>query len=238
MRTQKRFAVMFGVTERYADYLFSGQRECSKKLAKAVGERLGVSKLLLLYRVEAGVFSAAEVGAPHLRERLFFLGQLADAERLQGRQRNDFDVLRGRAKEAEQARLGCVHLPDANSGTGQTGPERSGRKARANSDRSGARSELADDDSLRQPQPQGSVCEQRGRTGDFSTWPWPAGRGAEQYTWEKTRLVESSMGQPTDGMGTRNEQLYMLGNGVVPVVAALAFVALLERMNGGKYALV
>ena len=31
------------------------------------------------YRVEAGIFSAAEVGPPHLRKRLFILGQLADA---------------------------------------------------------------------------------------------------------------------------------------------------------------
>lgn len=34
------------------------------------------------YRVAAGIYSAAEVGAPHLRERLFILGTLADSARV------------------------------------------------------------------------------------------------------------------------------------------------------------
>jgi len=62
-------------------------------------------------------------------------------------------------------------------------------------------------------------------------WPWPAGRGAEQYAWEQPRIIKSSLGGTDHGMASRNEQLYMLGNGVVCVVAAMAFVALWERLN-------
>jgi hypothetical protein len=40
------------------------------------------------------------------------------------------------------------------------------------------------------------------------------------------------MGGANHGVAARNEQLYMLGNGVVPVAAALAFVALWRRMHG------
>ena len=113
------------------------------------------------YKVAAGIFSAAEVGAPHLRERLFILGQLGNAV--------------GSRREGQ--------------GTGRS-------------------------------------------TGDGCfAWPWPAGRGAEQYAWEKPRLVKSGMGGTAHGVGARSEQLICLGNGVVPVAGALAFVALWRELN-------
>ena len=78
-------------------------------------------------------------------------------------------------------------------------------------------------------------CEGQGNgrpTGDGCfAWPWPAGRGVEQYAWEKPRLVESGMGGTAHGVGSRAEQLLCLGNGVVPVAGALAFVALWRELN-------
>ena len=258
------------------------------------------------YRVEAGIFSAAEVGAPHLRERLFFLGQLSDAERLHSKHMHEPDMLRRWPDEAEQAGLGCgagccQHVPNTSIGTIPPGTERGGWPEGADPDRSGAGAELADSDGSRESQQQGMLPEGGGRPGNGSStglvnahrrncngrpdqqgrepqgriaacragcelgntydesaraglcqseqgkirigrsgdadcerWPWPAGRGAEQYEWEAIRLVESGVGRTIDGVGARNERLYMLGNGVVPVVAALAFVALWERLNQAR----
>ena len=145
------------------------------------------------YRVTAGIFSAAEVGAPHLRERLFILGLLANSDGLRAglcpERQEGFGF--GRSGDA-----GCEEL-------GNTHSERlQGR----------ARDEGTIDDTP-------------------AIWPWPAGRGSEQHPWEKPRLVKSGMGGTTHGVGTRNEQLLMLGNGVVPVAGALAFVALWRELN-------
>src|SRR5690606_13441465 len=40
------------------------------------------------YTIAAGLFSAAEVGAPHLRKRLFILGAMADARRADDERRH------------------------------------------------------------------------------------------------------------------------------------------------------
>ena len=175
------------------------------------------------YRVEAGIYSAAEVGAPHLRERLFFLGQLSNAR----------------------------------SGPGSAGAERGGRTPGADLDRSGARAGLGYTNS---DGPPGFIFREREQAAASwtsgtelgnpisarlqgqghgratcdgpDTWPWPAGRGEKQYEWEKPRIIKSGVGGTTHGVGSRNEQLYMLGNGVVPVAAtAMAFVALWEKLN-------
>lgn len=63
------------------------------------------------------------------------------------------------------------------------------------------------------------------------SWPWPAGRDQEQYPGEEPRTVKSGMGGTINGLDTRAERIHMLGNGVLPVVAAMAFVALWERLN-------
>ena len=61
-----------------------------------------------------GVIGAADVGAPHKRDRLWIV---ANAERGQGKQRCNADVQRGRSEQAEQVGLGG-HLGNANA-TGQ-----------------------------------------------------------------------------------------------------------------------
>jgi hypothetical protein len=76
------------------------------------------------------------------------------------------------------------------------------------------------------------VPEAAGLNSDsIPVWAWPAGRRCEQYQWEARRLVKSGMGGTAHGVAARNEQLYMLGNGVVPVVAAMAFVALWRKLS-------
>lgn len=59
------------------------------------------------YEVEAGLFSAEEVGAPHLRERLYILAKLADTGgRIQSRERRLGDVggTAGRVQDSQEER--------------------------------------------------------------------------------------------------------------------------------------
>ncbi len=57
-----------------------------------------------------------------------------------------------------------------------------------------------------------------------------AWQGQEQYDWEEPRTVESGMGRTVDGFRSRVDELRLLGNGVVPAQAELAFRTLMERM--------
>lgn len=232
------------------------------------------------YRVAARIGSAAEVGAPHLRERLFILGTLADGNgswkpQPQGSQ-PESGGRSGHGRELADSR----RLPSF------AGPERPRRETGTDADRGYAGAIMADTARHGRPEPEGQqgrshasfggsgiLADSGGRPDDkrpdvqgrrqeggtsscragqvgnpngaelqgrpwkrravditLAGWPWPAGRGAEQYAWEKPRLIESGMGRTTHGVGARNEQLLNLGNGVVPVAGALAFVALWQEL--------
>jgi len=209
------------------------------------------------YRVEAGIFSAAEVGAPHVRERLFFLAQLSDPSGGPG----SAGAERSRRQEGADACGGGTRPELAHNqghGRDEWGAESERQQGRLGTTGSGAGLEHSDSSlSHRRPdqqerQAQGGITScgtggtelgnaySAGLEGSGhecaasygrNKWPWPAGRGAEQYAWEQPRIIKSGLGRATDGLGARNEQLYMLGNGVVPVAAAMAFVALWERIN-------
>jgi DNA (cytosine-5)-methyltransferase 1 len=64
----------------------------------------------------------------------------------------------------------------------------------------------------------------------LNEWPWPARPGQEQFQWEHPRTIESGMGRTAYGLAPRADGIHMLGNGVVPVAAAMAFVALWCRL--------
>lgn len=83
------------------------------------------------YRVEAGLFSASEVGAPHRRKRLF---ALAYNDGLRQQQSNGlFGIERERSGDDRAG------LADARRGASEAGSERLRRAPRADADRSGAR---------------------------------------------------------------------------------------------------
>lgn len=67
MRTQNKFALLFNVTVRYADYLFSEKFTCSKKLASEIEHKLGIPKLMLLYPDERRGKSFADLLEPKLK---------------------------------------------------------------------------------------------------------------------------------------------------------------------------
>lgn len=63
---------------------------------------------------------------------------------------------------------------------------------------------------------------------------WPARPAEKQYEWEESRTVKSSMGRTANGTASRVDELRLLGNGVVPQTAALAWKILNERLNNDK----
>ena len=62
---------------------------------------------------------------------------------------------------------------------------------------------------------------------------WPARPGEEQYEWEEPRVTEaqSELGGAVDGLTHRVDRLRLLGNGVVPQTAELAWKTLWRKMN-------
>ena len=61
---------------------------------------------------------------------------------------------------------------------------------------------------------------------------WPARSGEEQYEWEEPRVTEaqSELGGAVDGLTHRVDRLRLLGNGVVPQTAELAWRTLWQRI--------
>ena len=240
------------------------------------------------YRVTAGLFTAAEVGAPHKRERLFILGVADTAsggrpanepatERTEfergGRDvadtRNDDDAewTRGARRDdgkrtPERCESGCGGVGDVVHPS-HIGHERDGcaRGGRGGSEDAGGC--LADAGSERpQGLGEGGAAPRAARRGDgaaladASNGLVPiAGRGPQgrdgvgpageslpifppgpgsRAEWERilrdrpdlAPAVEPRVRGVADGLASRLDRLRACGNGVVPLVAAYAFVSL------------
>lgn len=210
----------------------------------------GISSLLYVlceleslgYRVTAGLFSAEEVGAPHKRERLFIVAALDKSTGARHESERRGTAAIQQSGECVSG-AGCDQLADterSNPRTGATGEQRQSGVGRDRPANDGA--QLADSESrgrgeLRQSsggngQPDGR-CEELADTAgdDIPLFP-PGPSDAEQWR----RIIEQYPGlapatQPgfrfmADGDACRLDELRALGNGVVPLVAAYAFVSL------------
>lgn len=121
------------------------------------------------YRATWGIFSAAEVGAPHQRKRVFILAH-SKRKRVQGSA-----FILGIARKIGQGRTGFEEDCDVDR--------------------------------------------------------WPSRPGEPQRNWEPARTIESKVGGNPDGSASRlGDELRLLGNGVVPATAALAFKTLLKEL--------
>lgn len=208
------------------------------------------------YRVRALGVSARDVGAPHLRRRVFVLGLgLGDAmrERREGAERESREARRGvppepgvanrdgdmveRRQERDRSEDGADPRGDESHRRGPSPlPDASGVDVRLQRERlSGGRESGV--------RPQGDAVApdalpspwdgpQPGLGGGADGLPagvvrrWPAARGEEQEAWEPPRVI------PTPPRGShRRKQLKALGNAVVPQCAYVVGRVLLDWMQ-------
>jgi DNA (cytosine-5)-methyltransferase 1 len=154
------------------------------------------------YRVEAGLFSAAEVGAPHWRTRLFVL---ADADRQQQRQRTGNEI-----------RCARTDLPD---------PDRPGRVA----DRpEGSRTTMVDPATAAPV----SRAEDGRYAGIPVFPPAPLQLAAWDEVLARSPELEPCLHGLADGLACRVERSVAAGNGVVALAAAYAYRTLSTALTG------
>ena len=111
------------------------------------------------YKTTWGIFSAAEVGAPHQRKRVFILGRrVADATS----KRSQGQCVSIRSRGPQQATVDVngtgQQLADAGRSAGDSGRERSGRQAGPNADRRSAGPELANTARVGEREPNNQTC--------------------------------------------------------------------------------
>jgi DNA (cytosine-5)-methyltransferase 1 len=165
------------------------------------------------YDVEVTRIRAADVGAPHLRERVFLVA-VADADR-SGR-RDD-----GRGQEAGRA-SGRV----ADAGREVAHPEREGQPQPqgALADVGGRAGDGGRLECAAEPRVGGGAHGlPAGLDGPGPGGAWPAGRGEAQHPWEPPRTLA--------GVKARPARLRALGNAVVPQVAYVVGCRVAERLR-------
>jgi len=207
------------------------------------------------YRATAGVFSAAEIGAPHQRKRVYILGYAEHA----GSYGSEVDGGIGST---------VCNIPQGEDSTSQpSGADHSSQLAHRNN--TGLEGHHLD-----------STSEQ-GEPIQADTWAtggtrWPSRPSEPQHDWEEPRVTavadtksqqssssnhrgesgatgeqeegeprggdrgslrqgtgqtEPRLGGKSNGPSSRVDRLRLLGNGVVPATAAKAFVTLIQRLN-------
>ena len=181
------------------------------------------------FRATAGCYTAAEVGAPHLRRRWFILG-VCDANshsesdgtidaKASGMCKSELadsrcdDAATRRQREAASQRCGERH--------GQSGSRCDAGPRHIEAARQVAC--MADSNHKRLERWQQFI----GQSAD----KWPAGPGCAQRSNEPPRTTQPGVGGHADGIPNRVDRLRALGNAVVPDVAAKAFVELWHEVK-------
>lgn len=195
-----------------------------------------------------GVWGAADVGAPHKRDRVFIV---AYADNIAGLEADSpISAVRSERHARDNAGGRCVR----NRGEHVGNPCRAGQQERNTStiaDKSGhftwkcACEHVADTEGVclqgqynrprkiqswrsggRRTQPR-LGRNPDGRTDRLDAPRWPAGRGAEQYDWEPPRVVPAGQNKE------RVARIKMLGNMVVPWQALPLFQEIMEVHHWG-----
>jgi len=171
-----------------------------------------------------GVLGAADIGAPHQRDRIWIVGKQM------GNTYNNGPITSEISKSLAQR-----------SDSSSTQQEQASKL-----ERSGEQyAELADTDGMRQLQPQGSESDQRGRVGDSREQVAHTNsaqrqgdkcteRGIEEHAdFGKSSwwAIEPNVGRVANGVAARVDRLKSIGNGQVPLCAATAWQLLTKGMK-------
>jgi len=187
---------------------------------------LGFSSVLrdlrgLGYSVEAGLFSAAEVGAQHLRKRLFIMGYTEHAGFHASTKRRGNEEVNGRASERPS---------QAKQSSGTDNPS---MVADPDSERIAGCNESQI--SINQKGSKGFPLELNGAC--HPIWP-PRPNETEAWNFAINRfsdlrpaIPESQLRGMVNGNALRVDQLRALGNAVVPLVGAYAWFVLSSRIG-------
>ena len=197
------------------------------------------------YAVEAGIFTAEEVGAPHERERLFILAIMANptnqsAFRLPIGKKQKQPMFRQPSNDVANSDLiGCNYEQKENRQFGNDKlrefevEKQTGNNEQCRISESG--NSMAETNGIRQRKnsqeheakfPCKNAIERR-------IDKWPARPGQPQHEWEAPR-VESMLGFTVNGYNYREDLLRMAGNGVVWQSAEKAFIELLNKHKRGN----
>jgi site-specific DNA-cytosine methylase len=201
------------------------------------------------YSVEAGIYSADEVGAPHKRERLFILA-LDDSYGIRPESfhevfaRWDGVINAGEAKMAyadsnghdgSENRQGAIEGGnDHSSGTGNvfesTGHgDKSINEGVADTESIGVQGHRGEGEQEPGSHVGETISECHGRRDR-----WPAGPRGQQHDWEEPRSVKSGLGCTANGYNFREDLLRALGNSVVEQQGEFAFIDLLKKHYGSR----
>lgn len=209
------------------------------------------------YKVEEGIFSAEEVGAPHQRKRLFILGVREEVDNASGNRLEQKYKISASGNSAEyDGQLANTDLNgertqprETASESGETEGEEQWQERdevqrkrmwseSGNESRNGV---VADSSKLRiqrerakgEQEPDSQTGEELfGCNGRRDRWP--ARPGERQYDWEYPRTItteaEPDMGISVNGFRFREDLLRSLGNAVVPDTAELAWETLWRKI--------
>lgn len=203
------------------------------------------------YEVEEGIFSAEEVGAPHLRERLFWLAHRQREQQDECAAKGRSQVMAGEwpdrppgccggaVADAEQRGL-RVPAPagrDDTSAVARTAGEELGNTRSARWPTTNGR----DEHSGQEPATRG--CDlvdaderasrlTRGSESAFAKAfpPGPSDRDGWRRWLDEWPGTQPAVRRDADGLAWRGDRLRVLGNGVVPLAAANAYLTLSARM--------
>ncbi|MDB6182224.1 DNA cytosine methyltransferase [Paracoccus fistulariae] len=208
------------------------------------------------YRLAAGLFTAAEVGAPHRRERLFILAiregdELADPARLLRHPlewREPDGTFAPLADAKGQRQREPADETDAIAGGGQARDEpRDDGRAMADAAGDGWCETERWQPQIGGPDPCGGHVDDadsagsQGRGNDAGEHagerpPWPPGphdaEGWQRYL-RSAPDAEPAVRRGADGLAHRVDRLRLCGNGVVPLVAAHALRTLAHQLLEG-----
>jgi len=162
------------------------------------------------YAVEAGIYSAVEVGAPHSRKRVFILAcsDIGEFRRCMAYSNNRSG---GLPNKSERERAAAIN-------------KNRGAMADAHIARSGS---MRNRNESTFPHIRGTSVD----VGDTVACEWPARPGMPQKEWEEPRVAKPGLGCTVNGYNFRIDLLRMYGNGVVEQTAEKAWIELTRKIT-------